>query len=119
MKKFLAIYLGTAAAAEKSRWNTMDPAKRKEVEAAGIKAWGDWMKTHSGSLVEAGGPLGKTKSASAKGVTDIRNNMTGYVVIQADSHEAAARLFENHPHFTIFPGDCVEVMEILPIPGSA
>jgi len=26
------------------------------------------------------------------------------------------RLFENHPHFSIFPGDAVEVMEVLPIP---
>jgi hypothetical protein len=30
---------------------------------------------------------------------------------------AAAKLFEGHPHFTIFPGDGVEVMEVLPIPG--
>lgn len=31
-------------------------------------------------------------------------------------HEAAAKLFENRPHFTIFPGDRVEVMECLPMP---
>jgi len=28
-------------------------------------------------------------------------------------HEAAAKLFQSHPHFTIFPGDAVEVMECL------
>jgi hypothetical protein len=44
--------------------------------------------------------------------------MTGYVIVQAESHEAAARMFENHPHFTIFPGDSVEIMECLPIPGQ-
>jgi hypothetical protein len=27
-------------------------------------------------------------------------------------------MFENHPHFTIFPGDSVEIMECLPIPGQ-
>ena len=37
--------------------------------------------------------------------------MSGYVVVQAESHEAAAKMFENHPHFTIFPGDSVEIME--------
>ena len=42
--------------------------------------------------------------------------MTAWVVLRADSHEAAARLFEGHPHFTIFPGDGVEVMEVLPMP---
>ena len=34
-----------------------------------------------------------------------------------ESHEAAAQLFLNHPHFTIFPGESVELMECLPIPG--
>jgi hypothetical protein len=38
-------------------------------------------------------------------------------VIEAETHEAAARHFRNHPHFTIFPGDAVEIMEIMPIPG--
>ena len=27
-----------------------------------------------------------------------------------------AKLFENHPHFAIFPGDSIEIMESLPIP---
>ena len=39
------------------------------------------------------------------------------VVVRANSHEAAAALFENHPHFTIFPGEAVQVMPVLPIPG--
>jgi hypothetical protein len=64
-----------------------------------------------------GGPLGRTKRASASGVSDMRNNLTGYTIVQAESHEAAAKMFENHPHFAIFPGDSVEIMEVLPIPG--
>jgi hypothetical protein len=27
-------------------------------------------------------------------------------------------MFEKHPHFSIFPGDSVEIMEVLPIPGQ-
>jgi hypothetical protein len=27
-------------------------------------------------------------------------------------------MFENHPHFAIFPGEAVEVMPVLPIPGG-
>ena len=117
MKKFLAVYIGTAAARENSEWSRMDEAKRKGLEASGIKAWGDWMTTHQAAIDEQGGPLGKTKRTAAQGVTDIKNNMTGYVVIQAESHEAAAKMFEKHPHFSIFPGDSVEIMECLPIPG--
>ncbi len=43
--------------------------------------------------------------------------MTGFTVVQAESHEAAARLFENHPHFMAFPGEAIEIMECLPIPS--
>ncbi len=65
-----------------------------------------------------GGPLGKTKNVSTAGIEDVTNAMGAFVVVRADSHEAAARLFERHPHFTIFPGEGVDVMPVLPIPGS-
>ncbi|MGH8139258.1 MAG: hypothetical protein ACREVV_13855 [Steroidobacteraceae bacterium] len=118
MKKFLAVYLGTPSALEKSEWHTMDEAKRKKLEASGIKAWGAWMTAHEAVILDQGGPLGKTKRTAAQGVSDTKNSMTGYVVVEAESHEAAARMFENHPHFTIFPGESVEIMECLPIPGQ-
>jgi len=44
--------------------------------------------------------------------------MSAYTVVRAESHDAAAKLFERHPHFTIFPGDSVEVMPVLPIPSA-
>lgn len=118
MKKFLAVYTGTAATREKSGWDSMDEAKRREVEASGMQAWGDWMTAHAERIVETGGPLGSTKRVSPKGIADITNNLVGYVVLEAESHEAAARLFEQHPHFAIFPGEAVEIMECLPIPGQ-
>jgi len=114
MKKFLAIYTGTAASMAK--WNAMPEQELKQRQAEGVKAWHAWAEKNKASIVEMGGPLGRTKSISPKGVTDIRNNMTAYTVVQADSHEAAARLFENHPHFTHFSGDAVEVMECMPVP---
>lgn len=116
MKKFLAIYIGTPTGREK--WDKLDAGKRKELEASGMKAWGDWMTTHKAAIVDPGGPLGKTKRTSAQGVSDTKNTMTGYVTLQAESHEAAAKMFEKHPHFTIFPGESVEIMECLPIPGQ-
>jgi hypothetical protein len=36
----------------------------------------------------------------------------------AVADEAAAKLFEKHPHFTNFPGECIEIMPVLPIPGA-
>ena len=118
MKNSLAIYIGSEASLEKAQWNKMDNATRKDREASGVKAWMDWGTANSAVIVDHGSPLGKTKRASPEGVTDIKNVMTGYVIVRAESHEAAAKLFENHPHFTIFPGDSVEIMECLPLPGQ-
>jgi hypothetical protein len=116
MKKFLAIYTGTEAALERSNWKNLDDRERKAREKKGMDAWMQWGEANSAAIVDQGTPLGKTKRASPDGVSDIKNAMTGYVIVQAESHEAAARLFENHPHFSIFPGDAVEIMECLALP---
>lgn len=116
MKRFMAVYVGSPAAM--SKWDKLSDAERKERQATGMKAWQDWAAMHRASIVEGGGPLGKTKRADAKGISDARNNMAAYVIVQAESQEAAAKLFLNHPHFTVFPGDAVEIMECLPVPGA-
>jgi hypothetical protein len=116
MKKFLAIYLGSQDSAAFKQWTAMPADKRKKRERSGMDAWLRWDKEHEASIVDHGGPLGKTKRADATGVSDTKNMMSGYVIIEAESHEAAARLFESHPHFKFFPGESVEIMECLPIP---
>lgn len=116
MKNFLAIYVGSATAFEKSQWNQMDEQQRKAKEAAGMRAWTEWGTKNAAAIVDPGGPLGKTKRVSPDGLESIKNAIAGYVVVRAESHEAAARLFDGHPHFSIFPGDSVEIMECLPVP---
>jgi hypothetical protein len=76
------------------------------------------VEKHHSALVEMGGPLGKTKKVSQRSIEDTSNEMGAYMVVRADSHEAAAKLFEGHPHFTIFPGERVEIMPVLPIPSA-
>ena len=116
MKNFLAIYLSTPAAI--SDWNTLPEAVKSERSAAGIKAWHAWVDRHKGQIVQMGSPLGKTKRVSKTGVQDVTNEMTAYTVVSAESHDDAAGLFADHPHFTIFPGESIDVMECLPIPGN-
>lgn len=117
MKSFLAVYTGSVNSNNQAAWQALDEAARQKRIAEGMAAWGAWMTTHQASIVVEGGPLGKTKLVSSVGIADIRNNMSGFVVIRAETHDAAARLFEGHPHFTLFPGDGVEIMECMPIPG--
>ncbi len=119
MKNFLAAYIGTPESRKQSGWDDLPEAERKQIEAEGVRAWTQWVETHRASLVEIGAPLGKTKRVSRQGVEDIRNNLAAFTVVRAESYEDAAKLFENHPHFAIFPGDSVEIMECLPIPGMS
>jgi|SRR3989344_6704614 len=114
MKKFLAIYLGTAESFAK--YKALDEKMRKERDTSGMGAWMKWMTDNKMSIVDSGTPLGKTKRISAQGISDTKNEIGAYTVVQAESHEEAAKLFINHPHFMIFPGDSVEVMECLPMP---
>jgi hypothetical protein len=81
-----------------------------------MQAWHKWYADHADIIAEGGGPVGKTKRVTSDGIGDTRNNLGGYTVVNAESHEAAAKLFENHPHFSIFPGDGVEIMEVMAIP---
>ena len=114
---YLAVFLGGKTSPKMMAWNALPDAERRAKEREGIAAWKAWVEKHQGAIVAMGGPLGKTKQITQTGIGDISNAMGAFTVVQAESHEAAAQLFENHPHFTIFPGESVEVMPVLPIPG--
>lgn len=115
MKSYLAVFTGSPDAMAK--WQSLPDAERKAREKKGGAAWHAWAEKNAPSIVELGGPLSRTKRISAAGISDIRNNLGAFTVVRAESQDAAASLFIDHPHFAIFPGDGVEVMEILPIPS--
>lgn len=117
MKRFLAVYMGSQSDEAMKKWMAMDEKARQEKERAAMNAWMKWGETYKKQIIDMGGPLGKTKKADRSGVSDIKNLMTGYTVFEAESHDAAVKMFKDHPHFSMFPGESVEVMEILPIPG--
>lgn len=116
MKTFLAIYTGSLNSEHYSNWKELSEAQQQERETSGIAAWVNWVRKNRESIVEMGAPLGATKRVSREGIVDTKNSMTAYAVVKASSHDEAAKLFLNHPHFTIFPGEAVEVMECLPLP---
>jgi hypothetical protein len=118
MKRFLAIYLGSSESPALKQWQAMPEAERTKRERSGIEAWMGWGAQHEASIVERGTPLGKTKRVAIGGMSEAKNAICGYVVVEAASHEAAARMFLDHPHFSIFPGESVEIMECLPLPGE-
>ena len=98
------------------KWMELNEVDRKAKEKKGMNAWKEWAVANGNRISDMGGPLSKTKCVDSTGTQDIRNSMSAYTIIEVTTHEEAAKLFINHPHFSIFPGDGVEIMEVLPIP---
>jgi hypothetical protein len=78
--------------------------------------WMAWYKANEKKLADAGAPLGKTKRLDAKGLTDTKNGMTGYSVVEAGSFEDAAKLFKNHPHLKM-QGCTIDILELREMPS--
>jgi hypothetical protein len=110
MKTFFVLFEIPAATDEAWRKET-DPEKKKAAGDEMMAARSKWMQEHRGAFVETGAPLGKTKVVTASGVGDARNDLNYYAIVQAESHEAAASLFADHPHLQI-PTSRIEVMPI-------
>jgi hypothetical protein len=115
---YLAVFLGDKQSAKMGAWLALREADRRKREQEGMAAWHAWAEKHKADIVTMGGPLGKTKKVSSTGIEDISNALGAFTVVRAASPEEAAKMFENHPHFAIFPGDCVEIMPVLSIPGA-
>ena len=115
---YLAVFLANKNSPRMKQWEALPESERQAKAQEGMAAWKGWVGKYKDAIVEMGGPLGKTKRIDPEGIMDISNNLTAYTVVRAAYHDAAAKLFENHPHFTIFPGESVEVMPVLPIPGG-
>ena len=115
---YLAVFLGSKTSSRRVAWDALPEGDRRAKEHEGMAAWKAWVDMHHAAIVNMGGPLGKTKSVTSQGIADTSNQLAVFMMVRADSHEAAANLFKNHPHFSIFPGDAVEVMPVLPIPGA-
>ena len=108
MPRFLAVY--TMRPENVARFRALPKAEQKAIDDAGLKQWADWEQANAASFADTGGMVGKTKRVTKDGISDAQNVFCGYVVVQAETIEVAARLFANHPHFTIFPGDGVDIM---------
>ena len=110
MAKFMAFYMAPLAAIDQMM--KMPPEAAKERMAA----WNAWFDAHKKDVAEMGAPLGKTKTVSGRSVADSRNEMTGYTIVEAASHDAAAKMFVGHPHLEM-NGATIEVVEVTKMPG--
>ena len=111
MKKFLVLYKGSQSGFDQMMKATPEQQK------AGTAAWMNWSKKVGSSIVDMGGPLGKSvRVAKGGAVSQVTNDLGGYSVMQAETKEALAATMKEHPHF-MMPDSSIEIIELMPIPG--
>lgn len=111
MKNYTAIYMMPVANLE--AWAKTPEEERKKEEAKVQKEWQEWMTLHAAHIKNTIG-LGKTKRIEKGVITDTKNGFMLSSYVEAESHEAAAAIFKDHPHLNL-PGASIEVMEVNPL----
>ena len=114
MTKFLVLYNTPVSVMEE--WQKTDPEKRRAAEEEMQNAWRKWMSDHAKIFADKGAGVGKPKRVTAQGISSTRNDIMLYAIVEAESHEAAAKFFEAHPHLQIAQAS-IEIMEIHPLTG--
>ena len=108
MPRFLAVYM--MGGENVARFRALPKADQDTIDAKGVAQWTEWESRNAAHFPDRGGMVGKTLRVSAAGTAPASNAICGYLTVEAPSIEDAARLFENHPHFNVFPGDSVDIM---------
>lgn len=111
MPRFVAVHLMNAA--NTAAFRALPKSEQAATDERGLAAWKAWDEQHAAHIVQPDIMVGKAKRVTASGIADATNDICGFLVVEAESHEAAARLFQSHPHFSIFPGDAIEVMPVV------
>jgi hypothetical protein len=91
-------------------WMKTSPEVREAEEKKMRTEWDAWMSAHAGMIKETNSG-GKTKRVTSSGVADVRNEIMLYSIIEAESHDVAAKAYEGHPHLGI-PEGSIEIMAI-------
>ncbi len=108
MQKCIAMYM--APAETMAEWMQKPEADRKEDEQKMKQEWDAWMSAHATMIIETC-PTGKNMRVTGDTVATTSNDVMMYSIVEAESQEAAAEIFKNHPHFGI-PGATIDIMPI-------
>lgn len=113
MKKFLVLLNAPTASFDAA----MAAAPTGRAAGVGMKEWEVWMKKNMKSITYNGGPVGKNARVSASGKTSARNEVGGFLVIEAESADAASKMFADNPHPKLIRDGYIDIMEVMPMPG--
>jgi uncharacterized protein YeaO (DUF488 family) len=110
MNKYYVIFKLPTASMDEWIKNVSADERKKQTEDL-MKQWGAWQEKYKASIVDNGSPLGKTKTVTKDGITDSRNDLNYIMVIQAASHDEAAKIIAENPHLRVIPMSSADVMD--------
>ena len=113
MNKYLVLYLAPVHVL--TAWMETPEAERKATEEKMQLEWQEWAAKHQEAIRDTAG-AGKTIKITKDRVSDSRNDIMLYSIIEADSYESVSAMLENHPHLEI-PEASIEVMQCTTFPG--
>lgn len=117
MPRFLAIY--TLQPEDLAKFRAMPKAEQDRIDAEGIALWKEWEAQYAAAFADPGGMVGKTLRVTRSGIAPATNAICGYMVVEAETIEAAAKIFEHHPHIGPFPGEAIDIMPFVTEPPAA
>lgn len=108
MPRFVAVY--TMKPEDVAAFRARPKSEQDAIDKAGLKAWKEWGKRNAAAIVATDVMVGKTRRITRTGVAAAQNQIAGFLIVEAADIDAAASLFQDHPHITIFPGDGIDIM---------
>ena len=108
MPRFVAVY--TMKPEDVAAFRAQAKSKQEATDNLGLKAWNEWSERNAAAIIGTDVMVGKTKRVTKSGIADARNQIAGFLIVEAADIIAAAGLFLDHPHITVFPGDGIDVM---------
>ena len=117
MPRFVAVY--TIRRQDIAAFRARPKSEQEAIDKAGLKAWEAWSKRNAAAIVATDVMVGKTMRVTRTGTADAENQIAGFVIVEAADMAAAADLFQDHPHITVFPGDGIDVMPVVTGPPES
>jgi hypothetical protein len=111
MPRFVAVY--TMKPEDLAAFRARPKSDQEATDKAGLKAWEEWGKRNAAAIVATDVMVGKTKRVTKTGIVDVQNQIAGFLIVEAAGITAAAALFQDHPHITVFPGDGIDIMPVV------
>ena len=111
MPRFVAVY--TMKPEDIAAFRARPKSEQAAIDKVGLKVWEEWGKRNAAAIVATDVMVGKTRRVTKSGIADAQNQIAGFLIVEAADIAAAAGLFQDHPHITVFPGDGIDVMPVV------